>query len=342
MLLLLFGCEDTRIKSKPTQNEESLELDKKYKEIEVSTELKILNSAGEITASSAPFSQVKAFFPDDKFVKHLTVQGESVPYLLVPRSEKFLTGLIVFENAADFEVKIRSIFLQGDKTVQIKTPKSSSWSSSITYTIEPKSSAKIPVIIKWDKESLQELTFFPIDLTVGSFRYNGGGISTYRYFVQNHDIDINNELIKEQAFKLDSNLSIENINNYFPAPSWTIDEEKVEIYEDENSNQYTKDRINGLVLENTPYSSSYDMILIDEYGETNIIKKNVKTTKDRKTFIKLTEKQLNEIYRIKNRKFLLITNNREEKILADYKALDLNLKPFLTSYQAVIEIPPIK
>jgi len=42
------------------------------------------------------------------------------------------------------------------------------------------------------------------------------------------------------------------------------------------------------------------------------------------------------------RQYIMITNNREENMLADIRAFSQNKKPFPTSYQGIIELHPLQ
>ncbi|MEK4874937.1 hypothetical protein N1I87_09680 [Bacillus sp. FSL W8-0102] len=104
-------------------------------------------------------------------------------------------------------MKIKSFFIQGNKIAKVKTSKSKEWKSSVLYDVEPKSSVEISIDIQWDKEGEKEITFFPLDYTSPNDRYNGGNLSTVRYFVLDDDININKDMLAKQSFQLETEIN---------------------------------------------------------------------------------------------------------------------------------------
>lgn len=96
-------------------------------------------------------------------------------------------------------------------------------------------------------------------------------------------------------------------------------------------------KIKGLKFDEVPYNTTIDLLLVDEFGNTNLIAKNIKVRKNEVTFYEIDQNYLSEMYKKSTRQFLLIMNNREERIIADLKTIELNKKPFPTSFQRVIE-----
>jgi len=182
---------------------------------------------------------------------------------------------------------------------------------------------------------MQELSFFPLEKNSDAYRYNGSILSSYRYFVQSKDININKKILQEQAFSLEK---INSEQNYFPEPDWIGKNKNNLVYSIKDGVPSTNEKINGLKLDIVPYNTTIDILLVDEYGNTSMIEENVKVIKNKTTFINMDKDDLNKMYKISTRQFLLIMNNREERIMADVKTVGLNKKPFPTSFQRVIEV----
>ncbi|MEY9975663.1 hypothetical protein [Lysinibacillus sp. RC79] len=90
-------------------------------------------------------------------------------------------------------------------------------------------------------------------------------------------------------------------------------------------------------LEPVPYNTDVDIVKIDEKGKSSILIEQVNVKKNKLTYIYFDAQQLKELRTSKDKNYLLILNNREKELLSDAKAVDLGLKPFPTSFQAVIE-----
>ncbi|MBO0994150.1 hypothetical protein [Bacillus sp. SD088] len=333
LLLFLIGCSTTNTDEtyseidllQPTADNES---------VLISDKLTLLEQSSEVVTATVPFTQVKAFVPNEEYKQFEKVQGEDFLYLKLPKNKSFISGRLIYENNTEEEMIIQSLFLQGDKSVNIKLSKSKNWGQSIKYNVPPHSSVSIDIDIKWDINGMQELTFFPIDQTSDSDRYNGGNLSTYRYFVQSKNISVDNDLLKRQSFTI-KELSDEQ--NFVPILSW-IDKNKQEPrLSVENDTLVTEEEIKGIKLEKVPYDTKVDLLLVDELGNSSLLVKNLTILKNEETFFDIEPNQIKEINKSKNKQFVLVFNNREEEMLADLKALDLNKKPFFTSYQGVLE-----
>lgn len=336
--LLLFSCSN--FQSDQLLNEKDiLKANNNQYEIQNSNEFNYLSSSSEIVDSSDAFTQVKAFIPDESYTQEILVQNESFVYLKVPINANSITGQVVYENATKEPMKVRSFFMQGNNVANVKLSDSTDWKSSIEYEVAANSSVSLNVEIKWENTGMQELTFFPLDQTSEANRYEGGSLSTYRFYVQSKDVDISEELLESQSTDLTMN-DIEEEANFFPVPSWlNTDKEPVE-YDLVDNQLIAKESIEFLELAKIPYNTSVDILILDDFGNVNLLKDDVSISKNEKTILELSKFEIEESTQNESRKFLLITNNREEEILADLKALDLKQKPFFTSYQGLIELFP--
>lgn len=331
LTIIISGCSDI----KNSQDKETpLELTSSSKDVEVSNNMSFLKGTTEVVESANEFTQVKAFIPNEEYLQYEKVQGEDFQFIRLPENDSLISGSLIFENNTDENMKIQTLFLQGNKRAQIKTGSSEEWSSSILYDVPPKSSVKISIDINWDEKGMEELTFFPLDHTSSIDRYNGGNLSTFRYFVLDKDVSISQEAIKTQSFELED---LQDINNFIPIPTWIgIDKEDIEyIIKDEVL--FTKGKISGLKLEPIPYDAEVDVLLIDEFGNSSILLQDVEILKDQSTIIDLSSAVLEKMNKSPNKNYIMIFNNRGIELLADLKALNMELKPFSTSSQTVIE-----
>jgi hypothetical protein len=334
---LLTSCkqETQEVGAKLNSNEDILFLKEDNNNVTVSKNMELLDESDKVaTSSDGAFTKVLSFIPNDEYLQFVTVRGDKFSYIKLPKSKSIISGKLVYENNTKNNIIVQSIFLQGNKNIEIRPTTSSKWVPSIRYDVPPYTSIKIDIDLRWDKHGMQELSFFPLEKNSGVYRYNGSILSSYRYFVQSKDININKEMLQEQFFSLKEMTSEQN---YFPEPDWIGENKKDLEYSIEEKVPLTNEKINGLKLEIVPYNTTIDILLVDEYGNSSLIAENVKVIKDKPTYINIHKNDLNRMFKSSSRQFLLIMNNREEKIMADVKTVGINKKPFPTSFQRVIE-----
>jgi hypothetical protein len=335
LLLIISGCSNSS-ETNLYDEKDILQLTSNNKSTIVSKDMDLLNKSDKVATSSTPFTQVKAFIPNDEYIQYEKVQGEEFLYLKIPKNKSFISGKVKYENNTKEKMVIQTLFLQGNKNAQIKTSDSSSWKPAMIYDIPPYSSVTITLDIKWDVDEMQELTFFPIDQTSNMNRYNGGSLSNYRFFVQSKNISMDKQLINDQSFTLDQK-ELSNQQNFFPIPTWIGSDNKESKLVDKNNKLMTEEEVEGIKLAAIPYKTKVDVLLIDEFGNTSVLAQKIDIHENKPTFVHIEPNKLKEMYGNKSRKFIFIFNNREKEILADLKTLDIQKKPFATSYQGVIE-----
>jgi hypothetical protein len=335
LLLIISGCSNSS-ETNLYDEKDILQLTSNNKSTIVSKDMDLLNKSDKVATSSTPFTQVKAFIPNDEYIQYEKVQGEEFLFLKIPKNKSFISGKVKYENNTKEKMVIQTLFLQGNKNAQIKTSDSSSWKPAMIYNIPPYSSVTINLDIKWDVDEMQELTFFPIDQTSNMNRYNGGSLSNYRFFVQSKNISMDKQLINDQSFTLDQK-ELSNQQNIFPIPTWIGSDNKESKLVDKNNKLMTEEEVEGIKLAAIPYKTKVDVLLIDEFGNTSVLAEKIDVHENKPTFVHIEPNKLKEMYENKSRKFIFIFNNREKEILADLKTLDIQKKPFSTSYQGVIE-----
>lgn len=329
IIIFLIGCSSL---------DTNFEINNENNDVIVVNDFPYLDSNKENVASDVDFQVIKGFLPDEEQIEKINLQGENFEYIELD-GENILSGTIIFENITDENLKIKTLFLQGDEMAEIKPSSSKEWMPYISYDLASKSSVRINIDIKWDKNGASELTFFPLNEENDLDRYNGGNLSTYRFYVHNSDRNINSVvdeyMINEQSFELED----KEIENIFPMLSWVNKEgESIEFTVDDQENKLmTTERLYGVKLEKIPYNTKIDLIAMDEFGNTYNLVDDMKIKKNEDIFINIDKKKMDEMYSSNNRFFIMIFNNRDEEIIADVKALDNRDKPFLTSYQGVLE-----
>ena len=335
---LLFSCSNLQSSESLNENDILKADNEKYK-IQTSSEYSYLTSSSEIADSTTPFTQVKAFIPSESYSQELLVQDEPFIYLKVPSDTSIIAGEVVYENATEQPMKVRSLFLQGNSIAKVRLTNSKEWKSSAEYEVKANSSVSLEVEISWENTGMQELTFFPLDQTSDPSRYEGGSLSTYRFYVQSKDTTISDDLMKKQS----NNLTLTDINDidFFPVPSWLGKSKEPVEYNIVDDQLIIKDSLEFLELASVPYNTSVDILMIDEFGNVDVLKENISILKNVKTLIEISKLNIEESPGNRGRRFLLVTNNREE-ILADLKTLDLRKKLFSTSYQGLIEVFPFE
>ncbi|WP_226530874.1 hypothetical protein [Metabacillus niabensis] len=331
-VFILVGCQNKEL----LNEEDTLILNEENTSVEVSKNMRILDDSENSFDSTIPFTVVKSFNPNEEYIEYEEVQGEKFTYIKLPKSKSIISGKLTFENDREDPLIIKTLFFQGNENIKIKPQNSSEWTSSITYEVSPHSSHTINIDLKWDVNGMQELTFFPIDQTSEVEHYNGGNLGSFRFFVQSKDITLSKESVNEQAFQLDNN-ELKPEQDVFPVPIWVGENNDEVEFSSKGSILLTKEKVRGIKLSAIPYDTEVDIVLVDEFGNSSLISKGVKIVKDQPTTISFNHDVLEKMYSEDARQFLLIMNNREEKILSDLKALNLYQKPFFTSHQRVIE-----
>ncbi|WP_058002213.1 hypothetical protein MHI39_09825 [Heyndrickxia sp. FSL K6-6286] len=340
LALLLTSCNiegsDGKMEGKLNTEKDLLQLKEDSKDVIVSKKMDLLNESDEVASGFDGFDKVLSFIPDEEFIQNESVQGDDFSYLKLPKTKSIISGKLKYENNTKENIVVQSIFLQGNKNIKIKTTNSTKWVPAIIFDVAPHTSITINIDLKWDKDGMQELTFFPLEKNSDAYRYNGSSLGSYRFFVQSKDINIGKDLIQEQVFNL-SQSKLSSIQNFLPEPYW-MGENNTELeYLIKKKKPLTNEKINSLKFEPVPYNTTVDVLLIDEYGNTSIVEENIRIKSNKNTFINLDKNILNRMYKNNRRHFFLIMNNREEGIIADVKALQLYKKPFPTSFQKVLE-----
>lgn len=336
ILILLIGImvylQPENIQQTKTKVKVFEEVSNDSPDVKINNDYPFFNSAPDINSY---YTQVLGFLPNEAYLESIKVMNVSFPYIKLNKNQRYIMGTIVFENKTKGNMNVQSFFMQGNKAAKVKMNNSNEWAYSILYDVQPESSVEININVEWDKDGMNELIFFPLEHSGIEGLYNGQASTIQRYFVMGNDDTLINDDIYNQAFDLDSK-SLENIN-VSPVPKW-IGKNKQELeYMINDDTLVTNIPIEGMKLEPVPYNTDVDIVKIDEKGKSSILMEQVKVKKNKPTYIYFDSQQLKELRRSNNRNFLLILNNREEELLSDVKAVDLELKPFPTSSQAVIE-----
>lgn len=335
--LLLLGCSDNK-NTNYTQRD-ILSLTKN--EITVKKEEhKILENASSISNSSIPFTLASGFIPHESITEYIDL-GDGDQFMYIYNKDKTnISGKLLFDNATDKSINISPVFLQGNRNAMVKLKDASDWSPALQLNIPEDSTVEVEIEIQWDSNGAEELTFFPLNNSSQEERYNGGNLGVFRFSVINNDNTLTREMLDNHYFKLPKNFDAEN-NTIHPSPSWIGSKSSAINYVSQNNRLFTEDKIKGIQLDSTPYEDTIDIIKMDEYGNVDLILNNIKTKKGIPTKVYFEKQTLKEISINKDkRQFLLILNNRGKNILADIKAVAEGRKPFMTTYQGIIEIYP--
>jgi hypothetical protein len=200
ILLLFTSCKGKVGEEKLYKSSDILYLNEDNQSVELSKQMDKLNDADKIATSSGKFNKVLSFIPNKEYIEYQTIHGDKFSYIKLPKTKNNISGRLSYENNTQEKIDIQSMFFQGNKNVLIKPASSSKWVRSIQFQVPPHKSVTIDIDITWDKNGMQELTFFPLKRTSDIYRYNGSILSSYRYFVQSKDIKIDNEMLKKCKF----------------------------------------------------------------------------------------------------------------------------------------------
>ncbi|SDP17096.1 hypothetical protein [Halobacillus aidingensis] len=340
IIIVLSACSDGQLNNEYSEKDVAT-LSNDGTVLEGSKDFELLSKSDQIAESSVPFTLVKAFVPDDDFKNEITVRGEAFTFLTLPENKDHLTGNIIVENNKDEKVEMQALFMQGDRTAKVRPKEDEKWSTSIKYDVPPKTSITLPVEISIEKEGQGELSFIPLEDLADKEQIGNENVSNYRFFLQLDDVTIDNEKLKPLSFTL-SEEQMSSLKDPYPSPSWSTNNgEAVKFYE-KNEQLFTKKRIQGITLNTLPYSTVIDVVHFDEHGNSTVLKEDIVLKENESKYLPFEKETIEKLYEKDRRQFIKVTNNREENILADMKALDNGSKPFPTSYQGIIELHPMK
>lgn len=300
-------------------------------------EFDLINEAEYITESASHIKFALSFTPSLHFRDKIKIlDNEDFEFINV-NNNSFITGTYTVNNATDREIDITLLFLQGNKSAPINIS-DADIVPAINFTANSNSSFEIPIELKWENDGDDELIIFPIIHDSDFIRYDGKNFGIARMFVKNEEFSILKKDIENQAFSLPDDFDPNTIN-FIPSLNW-IDGSFSEItYREKDNRPYTLTKIKGLQLPPLPYNTDYDFLLIDEYGNTKILKESILVEQNKIKNIIFDDELLEDIYSHNHRQFIIMLNNRGNNMIADIKALDLAQKPFITSFSGVIEVP---
>lgn len=288
---------------------------------------------------SASFTSATGFVPDERWKSQIKVQDEKYTFLDI-HSSNVITGTFILDNNSIKDIRYRLLAYQGNINIPINIDGYDK-KIGIEVTVKSNTTVKLPVSIPFSATGDKELTIFPITISNQLERYNGGNLGLVRFFVSNGmDTQITKEIIAKQEFSLPENYDTQNIS-LLPTLSWMGDKFAEPKYMNRNNKLYTTKKVKGLQVKPLPYDTKLDIIWADEFGNTSLLAKDVPVTKNQATSINIEDQILSDIYKNEQRQFLFVFANRNEEILADALALDQLKKPYMTTFQGIIEIYPI-
>ncbi|MBM7644969.1 hypothetical protein JOD45_001178 [Scopulibacillus daqui] len=265
------------------------------------------------------------------------MQDTSFQYIDNSKHAQVITGKMYIENKTNKKQTFTFVFLQGNKTAKIKTGHSH-WAPAAILEASPDEHIEVPIKINWKPSEGEELTIFPINQTDKTDQYNGAALGLVRFFVsKSKHPTVSKKMIDQQAFQLPKNFNPEK-HSLLPVLDWYKQASHPVKFIEKNGELFSKGKVESLRIRPLPYHTSVDIVLVDEYGNTEELAKHVKINKEESHEIKLDKSILNHVYKMEQRQFIVAFNNRNKKILADAKAVDKMKKPVPTTSQSVIEL----
>ena len=339
--ILILGCSDFTTSDKDQNPVIPITLNAESTDVKITKEMKLLEGASDLFESSNSFNQVQAFVLNPNNKGSMQVKGEEFQYIKLSENDSYIAGEVILENNTDEDMNIESLFLQGHSLAKVKTSSDNEWSRSLIYNVPPFTSVKLDVHIEFNHDGMNELTFFPKELSDQFDRYNGGNIGSVRYFVLNEEVFLEKKDLNKQAFEYE--LSEANSEfNFHPTNSWIGADKKLIEYEIIEDSLIPTSKITGMLLDEVPYNTEADLLLIKDSGEIVVIEKDLKIERNIPTYINFEEDILAQMNNTSQKSYIMLTVNREREIISDLKVFDMNKKPFLTSYQSILEYHQFK
>ncbi|MFD1426985.1 hypothetical protein [Kroppenstedtia sanguinis] len=296
----------------------------------------LLEKGKEIADSENSFQTAVGFIPDKEFSKRVKVMDDKVRIIENKNGKKMITGRLIIDNGTQKELRYQSLFLQGNDVKEHKTM-GGKWKKALVIQVKPKSSSIIPIQIKWNPNGANELTVFPLDQS-NHVLYDGSHLGLNRFFVQNGKVSIHRSLIEKQSFNMPQNINDDSISLL---PILIPKGNKKAIQSQVKSKEkgcIANEKLKSIDISPVPYNTQVDVLWVDEYGNSKIIKEGVDIRENKKTSIFLPNHLIKKIYEMKQRQFILVFSNRANEMLADIKALNQQKKPYSTNYQGIVEI----
>ncbi|MFD2657610.1 hypothetical protein [Gracilibacillus thailandensis] len=336
----IVGCTPSRTDIDSLNNKDDIvELNEGDKSVEVLNRMDLTKSSNSHTRNNSSYRSYKGFIFDENHLEVIKLRNENETFKFVKldSDNSTLSGKLKFENNTNESMQIRSLFLQGNKNVKIKPISLERWSKGIFYEIPAKTSVSIQIEINVNKNDMNELTFFPFEMNTDPDFYNGINIAANRYYMEGENSNREDEEISKHSFNLTDGEEMK-----YPTPVWVNqDKEELELI-NKNGAILSKEKIRALRFDAVPYDTIVDIILLDEFGNTEILEENKELKKDKNNFVDFGENIIDNFYdNDGNRKFILVLNNRENEMLSDVLAFGNKKSPFPTSFQRILEIYPL-
>lgn len=340
LFIIITGCNNNEV---PTNHFSKSDVYKaKDSEVLHKSQHSRLQRSKKYVDSSTNYTLSVGFAPDKKWMRSTKMQNESFQYINNAQRSQEITGKIFIDNKTKKNQKFTFVFIQGNQTAEIKT-KNSHWSPAIDAQAESGTHIEIPIIIKWKPSKSKELTIFPIDQADKEGHYGGGTLGLVRFFVSNRNHpSVDKKMIQKQAFKLPNHFNPEK-ESLAPVLDWFKKGSRPIQFVDKHGDRFSKGKVEGFRIRALPYHTHVDVVRVDEYGNTDVLAKNINIHKGESNEINIEKSILDDLYKVKQRQFIIVFNNRNEQILADVEAVNKMKKPLPTTSQSVIELyKPLK
>lgn len=324
VLCLLIGCTSTENSSGLYSEDNIFKLQVDSSSM-LSNDFTLIDEANSIMESTSHINFALSFKPDDKYKGLINIFEEEFEFIDIDNSN-LIQGTYTVNNSTDRDINITLLFMQGNKNAPIIMSENQ-MATGINFTTLSNSSLEIPIELKWNIEGASELIIIPIVHDSKIIEYNGKNLGITRLFVKNNDMEITEEDLKNQTFLLPDDF---NPKDTYLLPFLSFIEER--------GDASTNTKIRGIKLPPLPYSTVYDFLLVDEFGNAKLIKQDVNIEENKKKEIIFNDQIMGDIYSTKQRQFIIMLNNRGKDMISDLKALELNRKPFVTSFIGIIEV----
>lgn len=298
----------------------------------------LLSSAGEISSNSFKFAQ-KFLITNLQQEKIKVAEEEYFTYFINHNKTGTIEGQYIIDSNEKNGGKITLIILQGTKQAFVKVKGQNKWYSCLTVDYAPNATTTLPIEIKWDLESDEDLIMIPINNSHPEYYLNGSA-SVFRNLILNNKPEIPDRTIqkyidiKNQIFQSkDADFSL------IPSASWKdVNKHNVELRLNKQQGFiYSRKPIHTLNLTAISFDTKIDVICFSNEGKILFFQRGIPIKRNQETMITLPDTIVQQLNNGADRKFILLYNNQGINLLADWVGGTKINKPIPSSFQQVIE-----
>lgn len=278
------------------------------------------------------------FFFDFQLDSDFTEKNNESQYPYYKLNGKFngeLTGKVFIENT-QIDSKITLIAMQGRDTILISEKGKEKWGKSYILNSKKNETIDLDLDIKWDQNGSEEIIIFPLVDSFSNF-YLGAHASVVRLYVgDNKEYTFSDNDLQTMAYDKNEDLRL------IPELVWVDGNNNRISTAEKNGYFFAKGAYNSLLITSLIKDSTFDLVYLNELGESKILFNDYYQVKNKETVITFKDEMMQLFFDNDIRQYILVINNENDLMLRDIMAVNENINSITTSFQAVIQIIPPK